>query len=71
MAATKICTEVASSLNLNWQEKRSEVRRNSIKGTYLRSSLQCLDNKNVLLLLESNFFSRQKKVHRRPKQLGV
>ena len=49
----KICAEVASSLNLNWQEKRSEVRRNSSKGTYLTLSLQCLDNNDVLLLLES------------------
>ena len=53
MAAVKIYAEVASSLNLNWQEKRSEVRRNSSKGTYLRSSLQCLVNNDVLLLLES------------------
>ena len=49
--------EVASSLNLNWQEKRLEVRpgvrRNSSKGTYLRSPLQCLDNNDVLLLLGS------------------
>ena len=49
--------EMASSLNLNWQEKQSEVRRNSSKGTYLRSSLQCLDNNDVLLLLESIFQS--------------
>ena len=41
------------SLALNWQEKRLEVRQNSSKGTYLRSSLQCLDNNDVLLLLES------------------
>ena len=56
--------DMASSLNLNWQaqEKQSEIRRNSSKGTYLRSSLQCLDNNGLLLLLES-FFSRQKKVH--------
>ena len=45
--------EIASSLNLNWQEKQSEFRRNSSKGTYLRISLQCLDNNDVLLLLES------------------
>ena len=45
--------EIASSLNLNWQEKQSQVRRNLSKGTYLRSSLQCLDNNDVLLLLES------------------
>ena len=49
MTATKIYAEVAGILNLNWQEKRSEVRQ----GTYLRSSLQCLDNNDVLLLLES------------------
>ena len=29
----RICAEVASSLNLNWQKKRLEVRRNSSKGT--------------------------------------
>ena len=45
--------EIASSLNLNWQEKQSEVRRNSSKGTYLRIALQCLDNNDVVLLLES------------------
>ena len=33
--------------------RRSEVRPNSSKGTCLRSSLQCLDNNGVLLLLES------------------
>ena len=44
---------VASSLNLNWQEKQSEVRRNSSKEMYLRISLECLDNNDVLLLLES------------------
>ena len=32
MAATKICEEVSSSLNL--QEKRSEVRQNLSKGKY-------------------------------------
>ena len=41
------------ALNLNWQEKRLEVRLNSNKGTYLRSSLQCLDDNDVLLLLKS------------------
>ena len=41
----------ASSLNLNWQEKRSEVRRNSRRERTL--TLQCLDNNDVLLLLES------------------
>ena len=41
------------ALNLNWQEKRLEVRLNSNKGTYLRSSLRCLDNNDVLLLLKS------------------
>ena len=44
---------VASSLNLNWQEKQSEVRRNSSKEMYLTISLECLDNNDVLLLLES------------------
>ena len=44
---------VASSLNLNWQEKQSEVRRNSSKEMYLRISLECFDNNDVLLLLES------------------
>ena len=41
------------ALNLNWQEKQLEVTRNSSKGKYLRSSLQCLDNNVVLLLLET------------------
>ena len=40
-------------MSLNWQEKRSEVREKSTKGKYLRSSLQCLSNDEVLLLLES------------------
>ena len=38
---------------MNWQEKRSEVWEKSTKGKYLKSSLQCLSNDNVLLLLES------------------
>ena len=64
--------EIASSLNLNWQEKQSEFRRNSSKGTYLRISLQCLDNNDVLLLLESILqSSKEIKVHRRSTQLGV
>ena len=44
-------SEVKASLN--WQEKRSEVREKSTKGKYLRSSLQCLSNDDVLLSLAS------------------
>ena len=47
----KDVSEVKASLN--WQEERSEVREKSTKGKYLRSSLQCLSNDDVLLLLES------------------
>ena len=50
---------ITSSLNLNWQEKQSEVRRNSSKGMYLRISLQCLDNNNVLSLLDSTQLSKE------------
>ena len=62
--------DIASSLNLNWQEKQSEVRRNSSKGTYLRSSLKCLDNNDVLLLLES-ILQSSKEGTQKFEQLGV
>ena len=48
------------ALSLNWQEKQLEVRLNSNKGTYLRSSLRCLDNNDVLLLLKSSKVGTQK-----------
>ena len=47
----KNVSEVKASLN--WLEKTSEVREKSIKGKYLRSSLQCLSNDDVFLSLES------------------
>ena len=40
-------------MGLSWHEKRCEVREKSTKGKYFRSSLQCLDNNEILLLLES------------------
>ena len=42
----------ARQVGLSWHEKR-EVREKSTKGKYFRSSLQCLDNNEILLLLES------------------
>ena len=45
--------EDARQVRLSWHEKRREVRENSTKGKYFRSSLQCLDNNEILLLLES------------------
>lgn len=54
MATSKSYKDVFEvKASLNWQEKRSEVREKSTKGKYLRSSLQCLSNDEVLLLLES------------------
>ena len=54
MAPSKSCKDVSEvKASLNWQEKRSEVREKSTKGKYLRSSLRCLSNDDVLLLLES------------------
>ena len=54
MATSKSYKDVSEvKASLNWQEKRSEVREKSTKGKYLRSSLQCLSNDDVLLLLES------------------
>lgn len=54
MATSKSYKDVFEvKVSLNWQEKRSEVREKSTKGKYLRSSLQCLSNDDVLLLLES------------------
>ena len=37
--------------SLNWKEKRSEVRNKSLKGKFIRSSLQSLDDKDILLRL--------------------
>ena len=54
MATAKSYKDVSEvKASLNWQKKRSEVREKSTKGKYLRSSLQCLSNDDVLLLLES------------------
>ena len=53
MAATKSSKD-ARHVGLNsWHEKRCEVREKSTKGNYFRYSLQCLDNNEILLLLES------------------
>ena len=52
MAATK-SNEDARQVGLSWHEKRCEVREKSTKGKYFRSSLQCLDSNEILLLLES------------------
>ena len=52
MAATK-SSKGARQVGLSWHEKRCEVREKSMKGKYFRSSLQCLDNNEILLLLES------------------
>ena len=51
MAATKSSKDARQGLS--WHEKRCEVREKSTKGKYLRSSLQCLDDNEILLLLES------------------
>ena len=57
MAATKSSEDAdpedARQVGLSWHEKRCEVREKSTKGKYFRSSLQCLDNNEILLLLES------------------
>ena len=57
MAATKSSEDAdpedARQVRLSWHEKRREVREKSTKGKYFRSSLQCLDNNEILLLLES------------------
>ena len=54
MATSKSYKDVSEvKASLKWQEKRSEVREKSTKGKYLRSSLQCLSNDDVLLLFES------------------
>ena len=57
MAATKSSKDAdpedARQVRLSWHEKRCEVREKSTKGKYFRSSLQCLDNNEILLLLES------------------
>ena len=57
MAATKSSEDAdpedARQVRLSWHEKRCEVREKSTKGKYFRSSLQCLDNNEILLLLES------------------
>ena len=52
MAATKSSKD-ARQVGLSWHEKRCEVREKSMKGKYFRSSLQYLDNNEILLLLES------------------
>ena len=52
MAATKSSKD-ARQVGLSWHEKQCEVREKSTKGEYLRSSLQCLGNNEILLLLES------------------
>ena len=45
--------EDTPQVRLSWHEKRCEVREKSTKGKYFRSSLQCLDSNEILLLLES------------------
>ena len=56
MAATKSSEDAdpedARQVGLSWHEKR-RVREKSTKGKYFRSSLQNLDNNEILLLLES------------------
>ena len=52
MAATKSSKDTRQ-VGLSWHEKRCEVREKSTKGKYFRSSLQGLDNNEILLLLES------------------
>ena len=52
MEATKSSKD-AREVGLSWHEKRCEVREKSTKGKYFRSSLQCLDNNEILLSLES------------------
>ena len=57
MAATKSSEDAdpedARQVRLSWHEKRCEVLEKSTKGKCFRSSLQCLDNNEILLLLES------------------
>ena len=57
MAATKSSEDAdpedARQVGFSWHEKRCEVQEKSTKGKYFRSSLQCLDNNEILLLLES------------------
>ena len=54
MAATKSSKDAGHAGVSCWRhEKRCEVREKSTKGNYFRSSLQCLDNNEILLLLES------------------
>ena len=43
-----------------WAERRSENRAESIEGNYVRSSLQRLDNDDVLLMLESRLQASEK-----------
>ena len=52
MAATKSSKD-ARQVGLSWHEKRCELREKSTKGKYFRSSLQRLDNSEILLLLAS------------------
>lgn len=56
MAATKLDetdNNETEDINLNWQQNRAEVRKNSAKGTYVRSSLQSLNNEDVICRLQS------------------
>ena len=54
MAATKAIKDTRHVGLSSWRhEKRCEVREKSTKGKYFRSSLQCLDNNEILLLMES------------------
>ena len=52
MAASKSSKD-ARQVGLSWHEKRCELREKSTKGKYFRSSLQRLDNNEILLLLAS------------------
>ena len=54
IAATKSSKDAGHVGLSSWRhEKRCEVREKSTKGKYFGSSLQCLDNNEILLLLES------------------
>ena len=69
MAATKSSKD-ARQVGLSWHEKRGEVREKSTKGKQFRSSLQCLDNNEILLLLESILARRFGLVMNPPPPLG-
>ena len=54
ITATKSSKDAGHVGLSSWRhEKRCEVREKSRKGKYFRPSLQCLDNNEILLLLES------------------